>query len=510
MEATPIRLAHVLDSLALAVELGLGVPAETIQRTALVAERLARAAGLGQEDVMATYYIAILRYVGCTSTSHETSQAVDELALGDLLAVTDEEFLPGLERMFAATMPAAEARVAALGMAAGFARPEMAQHHRIHCEAAEMMAKRLDLGSRVVNGLTHAYERWDGMSTQRLAEGEGISLPMRVVHVAWLVGQESTNRSATEIAQRLRLRSGKALDPTLAALAADDIDAFLAGLDDGDLNQRLLDAEPGEPIMLSDSEIDRALTCIADFGDLKSPHMIGHSRRVADVARRAARAASVPAHDVDLVHRAALVHDVGRVGLQSSLLAKAGPLTRAERERIRLHSYFTERIFADSPVLATVGALGAAHHEQLDGSGYHRGLQTSGLSAPARLLIAANAWCSHTETRPHRPAMSETEASDALWSQVSDGLIDRNAVDAVLTSVGGKGVRTRRAASVALTEREVEVLCLVAREHSNPAIASALRISVKTVERHVTHIYQKIGVTSRAGAAIHAMENGLM
>ncbi|MEO6413368.1 MAG: LuxR C-terminal-related transcriptional regulator [Pedococcus sp.] len=50
----------------------------------------------------------------------------------------------------------------------------------------------------------------------------------------------------------------------------------------------------------------------------------------------------------------------------------------------------------------------------------------------------------------------------------------------------------------------------MAREHSNPAIASALRISVKTVERHVTHIYQKIGVTSRAGAAIHAMENGLM
>ena len=175
-----------------------------------------------------------------------------------------------------------------------------------------------------------------------------------------------------------------------------------------------------------------------------------------------------------------------------------------------MHSYFTERIFAASPILAPVGALGAAHHERLDGSGYHRGLQSSGLSATARLLAAANTWCSLTETRPHRPAMTEPEAGDALRERVREGLLDRHAVDAIITSVGQRGAWTRRSAGITLSEREIEVLRLVAREQTNPLIAQALGISPKTVERHVTHIYQKIGVSSRAGAAIHALENGLM
>lgn len=509
MDASTVRLAHVLDSLALAIELGLGVPPQTVPRTAAVSVRLARMAGLDEEDVVAAYYLAILCFVGCTTTAHETSKAVDELGLGPLLVATDDEVVPALERALAAHLPASEAGAAARSMAEWMSRPEMGPHHRNHCEAAELMARRLELGPRVVAGLTHAYERWDGMSTQRLAAGEAISLPMRVVHVAWVIGQESAGTDDADIAGRLRIRAGRSLDPTLAGQAAGALGDLLRDLDEGG-DSPLLECEPGDPVLLSGPEVDRALTCIADFGDLKSPHMIGHSRRVADVVGRAARAASMPPDDVELVTRAALVHDVGRVGIRSSLLAKTGSLSRSEHERIRLHSYFTERIFADNPVLAPAGAVGAAHHEHLDGSGYHRGLQASGLAAPARLLAAANSWCSLTETRPHRPALSQSEACDALHRQVQEGLLDRNAVDAVTTSLGQRGTWSRRAPTIALTERETQVLRLVARERTNPAIAASLGISAKTVERHVTHVYQKIGVSSRAGAAVYAVENGLL
>ncbi len=510
MNGSSVRLADVLASLALAIDLGLGVPFQTIHRTTLVGVRLARAAGMGHADVAATYWTAMLRYVGCTTTSHATSQMVDEMALGDLLVVADDEVLPYLERMFARTLAADEARAAARTIASAFAAPEMGPHHRNHCEAAELIAKRLELGPRVSDALTHAYERWDGLSTQRLAEGEGISLPMRVVQVAWQVGQDSVTREPADIARRVVARAGRSLDPSLAALVAADPAHFVEGFDEPDLTQQVLGAEPGGPICVSGDRIDRALSCIADFGDLKSPHMIGHSRRVAGVVRQAASAASMPTPEVDLVARAALVHDVGRVGLQSSLLSKSGPLSRAEHERIRLHSYFTERIFADNHVLAPVGTLGAAHHERLDGSGYHRGLQASGLSSLARLLTAANTWCAMTEARPHRRQFSGSEAANALATQAREGLLDRNAVDAVLTATGQKGSQTRRASSLDLTQREAEVLRLVAREMTNPAIGDALGISPKTVERHVTHIYQKIGVSSRAGAAIHALENGLI
>jgi len=415
-----------------------------------------------------------------------------------------------LARVLSAVMPQAEAQAAAQQMAATFGSDAMAHHHRNHCEAAELIAKRLGLGQRVGGGLTHTYERWDGVSTQKLAQGEAISLPMRVVQVAYQAGQDSISRGAAEIGQRVRARAGKQLDPTIARLFAQDPEHFLEGIEDRDLTQEVLDAEPGGPVWLTGDEIDNGLSAIADFGDLKSPHMIGHSRRVARVAGAAARAASMPARDVAQLAHAALVHDIGRIGVQSNLLSKPGTLSRAEHERIRLHSYLTERIFADSPALAPLGMLGCAHHERLDGSGYHRGLSAPALSASARLLAAANTWCALTETRPHRPQMTEAEAATALSAQARDGLFDRKAVDAVLTSAGQKGARTRRAASIALSEREIEVLGHVARERTNASIATTLGLSPKTVERHITHIYDKLGISTRAGAALYALENGLL
>jgi hypothetical protein len=86
--------------------------------------------------------------VGCTTTSYETLQSMDELAIGDILVAAGEEGLPELERVLGAHMPEAEARAAARSIAAAFASKGMAHHHRQHAEAGELIAKRLGLGSR--------------------------------------------------------------------------------------------------------------------------------------------------------------------------------------------------------------------------------------------------------------------------------------------------------------------------------------------------------------------------
>ena len=510
-EPERVRLADVLGSLALAIDLGLGVPSETMLRTALVAVRLARAAGLDEADVAAAYQLALLRFVGCSTTSHETSFVIgDELRIGDLLVATDPEMMPLMTSALSAGKSAAEAQAIVERTFAAMGAGMFLQNHRMHCEAGRLIAIRMRLAPAVLQGLLHAYERWDGQSTQRVAEGEGISLPMRVVQVALVAGMDVPRRTAAEIGVRARLMAGNQLDPELAALLADDPAFFIAGLDGTNLTQAALDADPGGPVWLSGADIDTALSAIADFGDFKSPHMLGHSRRVARVATAAAHAASLPKRDISDIGRAALIHDVGRVGVQAQLLSKVGTLTRAEHERIRLHSYLTERVFADSPTLAPLGALGSSHHERQDGSGYHRGLAAPALSATARLLAAANAWCSLTEARPHRPQMTEAEATIEIAAQAKAGLFDRRAVDAVLTAAGQKGAHTRRSSAVALSEREIEVLRHVTREETNAVIASALGLSPKTVERHVTHIYDKLGVATRAGAAIYALENGLL
>ena len=510
-ETERVRLAEVLASLAMAIDLGLGVASETMLRTALVAVRLGGAAGLDEDDVLAAFQLAFLRFVGCSTTSHETSLVMgDELGIGDILVATDAEMMPLFTSALLAGKSEAEGKASVERTFAAMGAGLFLRNHETHCEAARLIAIRMGLGTAVQEGLLHAYERWDGQNLLRRAEGEAISLPMRVVHVALLAGMESPRRPAEWIATRAKLMAGNQLDPGLAALLAEDTGYFIAGLDGSDLTQAVIVAEPGEPIWLSGASIDTCLTAIADFGDFKSPHMLGHSRRVAQVATKAARAASLPDREVCDIGRAALIHDVGRVGVQAQLLSKSGGLTRTEHERIRMHSYLTGRIFANSPVLGPIGLLGSSHHERQDGSGYHRGLTAPALPANARLLAAANAWCALTEARPHRPQMTEAEAATSLSTQAKAGLFDRRAVDAVLTAAGKKGAQSRRASSSKLSEREIEVLHLVSREQTNLSIAESLGISHKTVERHVTHIYDKLGVTTRAGAAIYALENGLL
>ena len=126
-----------------------------------------------------------------------------------------------------------------------------------------------------------------------------------------------------------------------------------------------------------------------------------------------------------------------------------------------------------------------------------------------RLLAAANAFCALTEPRPHRPTHTAGEASLILDREAKAGRLDQRAVDAVLSAAGTTPLR-RRAANIGLSEREIEVLRLVAAQLSSKEIARRLDISPKTVERHITHIYDKIGVTTRAGAALYATDTGLI
>jgi DNA-binding CsgD family transcriptional regulator len=190
-----------------------------------------------------------------------------------------------------------------------------------------------------------------------------------------------------------------------------------------------------------------------------------------------------------------------------------GPLNTEQWERVRLHSYLGERVLHRCPMLAPFAAVAARHHERVDGSGYHGGLAGDQLGVPARLLAAADAYHAMTEERPHRPALDPADAAAVLVGEADAGRFGRVEVDAVL-AVAGQGARKSGSAwadhPAGLTDREVEVLRLIARGHANKQVASKLGISPKTVGRHVEHIYAKAGVSTRAGATLFAMEQGLL
>lgn len=269
--------------------------------------------------------------------------------------------------------------------------------------------------------------------------------------------------------------------------------------------------EPGPQRWLEGTDIDNACLAVADFADLKSPFTHGHSRGVADVAAAAATECGLSADEVRDVKLAGLLHDVGRAGVSNDIWDKRGWLTETEQERMRLHAYYTQRILGRMQGLRRSASLAAAHHERLDGSGYHRGITAHELGPAARILAAADVYHALTEDRPHRRAHEPTVAASTLEQEVRAGRLHREAVAAVLHTVGLRRQAVRRMAPPAdLTLREVEVLGLIARGFSNRQVAGELCITQKTVSNHVEHIYSKIGVSTRAASALFALQNGLV
>jgi HD-GYP domain-containing protein (c-di-GMP phosphodiesterase class II) len=373
-------------------------------------------------------------------------------------------------------------------------------------EVAQMLIKRLGLSAPIGALFAYVDDRWDGKGPTR-AKGEEIPLAMRIAHVARDIDVQRVLGGAELAASVIGERAGSALDPAIAARFVEEAEDILAVDDHLPVWDQTLACEPTPRPLLESDEIDRALSAMGDFSDLVSPFFAGHSAGVARLAGRAAEACGFDNREVAGVRRAALVHDLGRVAVPVPIWQKRGPLTAGEWERVRLHPYYTERILSRSEFLATLAPVATAHHERIDGSGYHRGARGGNLTAAARLLAAADAYQAMTQPRPHREALPPKQAAQIIGEEARSGRLDGDAVGAVLESAGQQAPRIERPAG--LTEREVEVVALLARGLQTKQVARALGISVKTADRHIQNAYRKIGVSTRAAVAVFATEHGL-
>jgi HD-GYP domain-containing protein (c-di-GMP phosphodiesterase class II) len=272
----------------------------------------------------------------------------------------------------------------------------------------------------------------------------------------------------------------------------------------------VLEAEPAPRRTIGAEGMDGLARALADMVDLKSPYLLGHSSEVAGLSERAAVALGFGPETVTDLRRAALLHDLGRVAVSNRIWEKPAALSRTEWERVRLHPYQTERILARSQVLEPLARTAGMHHERQDGSGYHRGASGAEVPAAARVLAAADAFQAITQDRPHRPGLAPEAASAALAEQAQVGRLDPECVRAVVEAAGQPPPRVRTRWPAGLSDREVEVLRLLARGLPNRAIAGRLYVSPRTAEHHVQHIYTKIGASTRAAAAMFAMEHDLL
>ena len=430
-----VRTAEVIAALCLATDLGMAFPFEHGLHTTLIAMRLADRLGVDRQTASETYYACLLSHAGCTTEAHIAAEVFGGSLTTNLNPVmygSTREVVTGVLR--ALPDPGSPALVRFAQTARRL--PRMAREQRpalsAGCEVAGMLAERVGAPSSVPELLAQLTERWDGKGPLRRAKGEQIPLPMRIVHVAADAAFQCLLGGVEHAAHLVHERAGHAFDPEVAACCAEHASELLAIDEGGSSWDDVLASEPSPQLALDGESVDRALGAMGSFADLVSPYLSGHSIGVGELAGMAAQRCGIDAEGAVTIRRAGFLHDLGRVAVHPRIWQKPGPLTADEWEQVRLHPYHTERVLSRSPFFSALCPIADAHHERLDGSGYHRGVNGSALGLPARLLAAADAYHAMTEPRPHRAPHPPEEAARLLAEEVSAGRLDAHAVTAVL------------------------------------------------------------------------------
>ena len=508
-----VRLSQLLAAVSLGTDLGMGHPMEHVLRQSAIALRLAERLGLPPAEREVVYYSSLLAWVGCHVDAYEQAKWFgDDLALKREIRFVDEGRALDLTRFVLRNLGAGRPALARARLAATFAgdgRRVVDEISENHWRTVDCLMDRLGLSDSIRASVGQTFERWDGKGDPDGVAGADLRMATRLVNLADVVEVFHHAAGVDAAVAVARERSGTQFDPRLVELFCESAEEIFAELDAATSWEALMASEPRLDRELSEDELDRALGAIADFVDLKSPYTLGHSTGVAELAAAAGTAYGLPPHDVRALCRAALLHDLGRLGVSNAVWDSTARLSAAEMERVRMHPYLTERMLASTPALSSLASLAGQHHERLDGSGYPQGLVGDAISPAARILGAADFYRGKLEPRPHRPAASAVDTAALLREEVRAGRIDGAAADAVLRAAGHR-VRRRRDWPAGLTAREVEILRLVARGLSHKEIAEQLVIARKTASNHVERIYAKTGVTNRAMAALFAVKHGLM
>lgn len=513
-----LRLGELIATFALAQDNAFGQPLESQLRSCLLAVWLCDEAGYARDLRETVYWVALLRYIGCTGHAHEVATVFgDEIAIRAQTLVHDaanpEEVMQDVIAFATAAHPP-EAREQVIAALHAGVHDWIKLNFSSGCEVGEMLTRRLNFGPAVRDALRYTFERWNGHGFPNGASGETIPLAMRVVHLSHdmeAIGRLFSPARAIEAAAE---RSGRTYDPALAALFVAHGGRWFDRLAQLEPWDAVLELEPQPRRLLAGAELDNALEVAADFIDLKSPYMAGHSRRCADLSAEAARVLELSAEAVTNLRRAALVHDFGTTAVPNSIWDKPGALTRAEFDRVELHPLLTEQMLRRSPALAVLNPIAAAHHEKADGSGYHRRVRIDAGAAGAAVLCAADIYVGLITERADRQAFSPADAANELRRLAAQGLLEPRSTQAVLSAGGHGETHTarapRRTHAGGLSRREVEVLNLAAKGFTTRQIAERLFISPKTADHHIQHVYTKIGVSTRAAAALWAMQNAVV
>ncbi len=429
----PMKFSEVISALSYALDLTEGQPMGHAARSCIIGMRLASELGLTASQRSSLFYALLLKDAGCSSNAarmctlfgaddrwlKRDTKLIDWSRLSTSLIYVACHALPD-GAFFARLM-----KMAGLGVRGPSAAKQLVE---IRCERGADIVRMLDFPAETAEAIRALDEHWDGRGYPLGLRGREIPLFGRILNLAQTVEVFFSAYGLDAAYEVARTRCGHWFDPDLVdVLTAVRRDAAfwerLAG--EGPLTQVVAFEPEDRLLFVDDTRLDRVAQAFARVVDAKSPWTFHHSEGVAEIAVGVGTVLGFSPQSLREIRRAALLHDIGKLGVSNLILDKPGRLTLDERAEMCRHTVHTHDILSRVARLQGVAHLASSHHERLDGKGYHRGLSAGELSPAARVLPVADIYEALSADRPYRPALAQDRILDMMRADLGRGLCPR-------------------------------------------------------------------------------------
>ncbi|QLG89381.1 HD-GYP domain-containing protein [Chitinibacter bivalviorum] len=424
-----LKLAELLGSLSYALDMTEGQPEGHCVRCCWIGVHIGRQIGLSEQAIWGLYYTLLLKDLGCSSNAAR----ICELYLTDDQSFKRDFKLVGsnlsqvLGFVFEHTGKN-ESWSKRLTSILNIMRNGDAIAQELiqtRCDRGAKIARQLRFPESVVLGVHSLDEHWNGGGRPEGLRGENIPLNARIALLAQIIDVFHFSHGQEAALAEIRLRSESWFDPQLVAafeVVASDA-AFWQGLTDPNIAQAVLKLEPAQfTVPLDDQYMDEIASAFGQVVDAKSPFTAGHSERVGFYADLIAHELKLSPQQCNWIKRAALLHDVGKLGVSSSILEKPGKLSDEEFRAVQQHARLSEEILGKIAQFADLAFVAGAHHERLDGRGYPRGLSANDIRLETRIITVADIFDAISAERPYHAANSPERTLEIMRGMVGNAI----------------------------------------------------------------------------------------
>ena len=436
----PIQLSlpEVFTALSYALDITEGQPRGHSVRCCWIGIHIGKELSLNKEELWELYYTLLLKDAGCSSNAARLFQlyGTDDRQTKKNFKHVDSHKLLQVVNFIMANTSLSEGRLAQIKRIIYFiqhGKQLTTELIQTRCERGANITRRLGFSEQVARGVMHLDEHYNGEGRPQGLKGQDIPLYARIALLAQVADVFHQIGGSKEALREVHSRSGTWFDPQLvqAITKVAQEEQFWDILKNELVEQAIAALEPKDmTITVNEEYLDTIAQAFADIIDAKSPFTFGHSRRVAAYSDIMAEHLGIDQDRRRWFHRGALLHDIGKLGVSNAVLDKPGKLTDDEYAQIKEHARYTEEILSKISIFKELAQIAAAHHERLDGKGYHKGLKGESICLLTRILTVADIFDALSAKRPYRDAMP-LEKVFSILEEMRGTAVDGRCVDAL-------------------------------------------------------------------------------